>query len=229
MGRRRTGVLISGSGTNLQALLEATAGADSAAEIVLVISNHADAYGLERARRAGVPTAVIEHSRFTAREGFEAAIDQTLREAGVELVCLAGFMRRLTGAFVAAWHDKLLNIHPSLLPAFRGLRPHERALEAGVRLSGCTVHLVRAEVDAGPILLQGVVPVRPDDTPATLAARVLEVEHVCYPAALELVARGRLRVVGERVAALDAAAEAARLVLHPTLLDQPTISMAAKK
>jgi phosphoribosylglycinamide formyltransferase-1 len=229
MGRRRTGVLISGSGTNLQALLDATAGGDSAAEIVLVISNRADAYGLERARRAGVPAAVIEHGRFAERAGFDAAIDRALREAGVELVCLAGFMRRLTEGFVAAWHDKLLNIHPSLLPAFRGLRPHERALEAGVRLSGCTVHLVRAEVDAGPILLQGVVPVRPDDTPATLAARVLEVEHVCYPRALELMASGGLRVEGERVIAADAAAEAARLVLHPALRDQPTISMAPKK
>lgn len=229
MGRRRTGVLISGSGTNLQALLDTTAGGDSAAEIVLVIGNRADAYGLERARRAGVPTAIIEHGRFAERAGFEAAIDRALREAGVELVCLAGFMRRLTEGFVAAWHDRLLNIHPSLLPAFRGLQPHERALEAGVRVSGCTVHLVRAEVDAGPILVQGVVPVLAEDTAATLAARVLKLEHACYPRALQLMAGGRLRVVGERVVAADAEAEAARLVLHPALLGQPTISIAAKK
>lgn len=229
MERRRTGVLISGGGSNLQALLDATAGAPAAAEIAVVISNEAEAYGLERARRAGVPTAIIEHRRFAEREAFEAVVDRALREAGVELVCLAGFMRRLTAGFVAAWRDKLLNIHPSLLPAFRGLAPHARALEAGVRVSCCTVHLVRAEVDAGPILVQGVVPVLADDTAETLAARVLEVEHLCYPRALQLVASGRLQILGERVTAADAAAEAARLVLHPVLRDHPTISIAAKK
>lgn len=229
MARRRTAVLISGGGSNLQALLDATAQDAVAAEIVLVISNRADAHGLERARRAGVPAKLIAHDRFATREAFEAVVDRALRKAGVELVCLAGFMRRLTASFVAAWHDKLLNIHPSLLPVFRGLRPHERALEAGVRISGCTVHLVRAEVDAGPILVQGVVPVQADDTAETLARRVLEIEHLAYPQALLLFAAGRLRVEGERVVAGDPAAEAARLLLHPALRAQPTISIAAKK
>lgn len=215
MDRRRTAVLISGGGSNLQALLDATARPDAAAQIVLVISNRAEAFGLERARRAGVPTVVLAHGAFPGRAAFEAAVDAELRAAAVELICLAGFMRRLTADFVDTWRDRLLNIHPSLLPAFRGLHPHEQALAAGVRVSGCTVHLVRPELDAGPILLQGIVPVRPDDTPATLAARVLEVEHLCYPKALELAASGRLRVNGDRVALGDAGQ--ALPILHPSL------------
>lgn len=218
MGRRRVAVLISGGGSNLQALLDDTARPDAAAEIVLVISNRADAFGLQRAGRAGVPTAVLPHETFADRAAFDAAVDEQLRAARVELVCLAGFMRKLTKEFVEAWRDRLLNIHPSLLPAFRGLHPHEQALQAGVRVSGCTVHLVRPEVDAGPILLQGIVPVLPDDTPATLAARVLELEHFCYAAALELVAGGSLVCDGERLVDADPTAPTKRLFLHPMLM-----------
>jgi phosphoribosylglycinamide formyltransferase-1 len=190
MARRRTAVLISGGGSNLQALLDATEAPGSAARIDLVVSNRADAFGIARARRAGVPVEVIDHRRFPDRADFDGAVDRRLRAAEIELVCLAGFMRVLTPAFVERWRDRLLNIHPSLLPAFPGLRTHERALAAGVRVHGCTVHLVRPELDEGPILVQGVVPVLTGDDARTLAARVLEVEHRCYPLALEQVASG---------------------------------------
>lgn len=196
---RRTAVLISGGGSNLQALLDATALPDSSAEIVLVLSNRADAFGLERARKAGVATRVIPHRDYPDRQAFDAALDTALRDADVELVCLAGFMRLLTAPFVEAWRDRMLNIHPSLLPAFRGLHAQAQALTAGVRAAGCTVHFVRPEMDTGPIVVQGVVPVRHDDDEASLTARILEVEHRCYPLALELVASGRAAIVEERV------------------------------
>jgi phosphoribosylglycinamide formyltransferase-1 len=205
--RRRTAVLISGRGSNMAALLDAAAAADYPAEIVLVLSNRADAAGLGRARAAGVPTAVVESRAFNRdRAAFEAAMEAELAGRGVELIALAGFMRVLTENFVARWADRLVNIHPSLLPAFKGLDTHVRALAAGVRLHGCTVHLVRAGVDDGPILAQAAVPVREDDTEATLAARVLEQEHLLYPAALGWLAAGMVRVEGAiaRVAA-DAA------------------------
>jgi phosphoribosylglycinamide formyltransferase-1 len=213
---RRTAVLISGSGSNLQALLDSTARPDSSAEIVLVVSNRADAFGLERARRAGVPTRVIPHRRYPDRPSFDAAIDAALRAAGVELVCLAGFMRLLTAPFVEAWRDRFLNIHPSLLPAFRGADAHAQVLASGARVSGCTVHVVRPEMDAGPILLQGLVPVLPSDTVEALSRRTLEVEHVCYPRALELMAAGRVRIAGER-ALVDGVGPALLLVMHPLL------------
>jgi phosphoribosylglycinamide formyltransferase-1 len=212
---RRTAVLISGGGSNLQALLDSAGRPGSSARIVLVVSNRADAFGLERARRAAVPTVVLPHGEFADRMAFDEAIDAALRTAGVELVCLAGFMRLLGSDFVERWRDRLLNIHPSLLPAYRGLHPHERALADGVRVVGCTVHFVRPEMDAGPIIVQGIVPVLPADTTDLLAARVLETEHRCYPAALELVASGRARVVGERVIA-DAAPQDL-LIRHPLL------------
>ena len=196
MGAKRTAVLISGGGSNLQALLDAP---QAAAEIALVVSNRPDAYGLERARRHGVPAELLDHRSFASREAFEARLDRLLRDAGIELVCLAGFMRVLTPSFVEAWHDRLLNIHPSLLPAFPGLHTHARALAAGCQVHGCTVHLVRPTLDDGPILVQGVVPVLPDDDAASLAARVLEVEHRCYPIALDLLARGTVAIDGNRV------------------------------
>jgi phosphoribosylglycinamide formyltransferase 1 len=198
-GRRRTAVLISGRGSNLRALIGACARPDASAEIVLVISNQADAAGLRHARDCGIATEMIPHGAFATQVGFENAIDRTLHEHAIAVVCLAGFMRVLSPWFVERWRDRLLNVHPSLLPAFRGLDTHRRALAAGVRFTGCTVHLVRAEVDDGPIIVQGVVPVRPDDTEDSLAARVLAVEHRCYPMALELVASGRVRVLDERV------------------------------
>lgn len=197
--RRRAAVLISGRGSNLQALIEHCAKPEASAEVALVLANEPAAPGLERARAAGIAAEVVDHRDFAGRDRFEQAIDDRLRARDVELICLAGFMRVLSPAFVERWWNRALNVHPSLLPAFRGLDTHRRALQAGVRVHGCTVHFVRAELDAGPIVVQGAVPVHPDDTPETLAARVLEVEHRCYPLALELVASGRARVVSERV------------------------------
>lgn len=201
--RIKVGVLVSGRGSNLQALLDACAEPDFPAEIALVISNIPDVYALDRAARAGVPTQVIRHKDYADREAFDAALDGCLRAAGIELVCLAGFMRLLTPGFTESWRDHLINIHPSLLPSFRGLHTHERALEAGVRLHGCTVHIVRPELDEGPIIVQGAVPVLPDDTVDSLAARVLEVEHRIYPLALRLLAEGRAVVDGAIVRLVD--------------------------
>ena len=216
MGTRRTAVLISGTGTNLQALLDAARDPSYPARIVLVVSNRPDAGGLERAARAGVPTRVIPSRAFADREAFDAALDEALREAEVELVCLAGFMRVLGRDIVERWRDRMLNIHPSLLPAFRGLETHARVLEAGLPVTGCTVHFVRPEIDEGPVIVQGVVPVLPGDTVESLNARVLEVEHRCYPRALALVAGGRTKVIDERVVtAQERPFE--RLILHPDL------------
>ena len=199
MARLKVGVLISGRGSNMTALADACADPAFPAEIVLVLSNEPGAAGLERAQAFGIPTAVLDHRAFPDRAAFDAAVTVRLGAAGAEFVCLAGFMRLLTAGFVGRWHDRLLNIHPSLLPAFRGLDTHERALAAGVRLHGCTVHFVRPELDDGPIVMQAAVPVLPDDTAESLAARVLAQEHRLYPAALRLVAGGAVRVVGERV------------------------------
>jgi phosphoribosylglycinamide formyltransferase-1 len=187
-------VLISGRGSNLGALIEAGQQPDAPFGISLVIANRPGAGGLDVAEAAGIPSLVVDHKACENREAFEKVLDRKLKEAGVRLICLAGFMRVLTPWFVKRWQDRLLNIHPSLLPAFKGLDTHARALKAGVRVHGCTVHLVRPELDDGPILVQGVVPVLGGDTEETLAARVLEVEHRAYPLALELVASGRARM-----------------------------------
>jgi phosphoribosylglycinamide formyltransferase-1 len=215
MARLKVGVLISGRGSNLQALIDACAAPDYPAEIVLVLSNRADALGIERARRAGLKTTVIPHRDFVEREGFEVALDHALHEAGAEFVCSAGFLRILTPWFVERWRDRQINIHPSLLPAFPGLRTHERALAAGVRFSGCTVHFVRPAMDEGPIIAQAAVPVLPGDDVETLAARVLTAEHRLFPLALRLVAEGRAKVVGDHVviAGSNAPTEA---VLNPS-------------
>ncbi len=196
---KRVGVLISGRGSNMASLIEACNEPGYPAEIAHVISNVPNAPGLERAAEAGVPTTTIDHKAYTSREAFERDLDTALRDAGVDLVCNAGFMRLLTESFVEAWHDRQLNIHPSLLPAFKGLHTHERAIETGVRLSGCTVHFLRTEMDSGPIIAQAAVPVLPGDSPDDLAARVLEAEHKLYPLALRLVASGEARVEGDRV------------------------------
>ena len=189
--KRRTAVLISGRGSNLAALIAAARSPAYPAEIALVISNRADAAGLQHASAAGIPTQVIEHRPFRDdRARHEAAIDSALRENGIELVCLAGYMRLLTPFLVRAWSGRLLNIHPSLLPAFPGLDTHARALAAGVKLHGCTVHLVVENTDAGPILAQAAVPVLPDDDADRLAARVLVQEHRLYPLGLSLRASG---------------------------------------
>ena len=200
--KRRVGILISGRGSNMTALLEAARAADYPAEIVLVLSNRADAAGLARAAEAGIATRVIAHKDFGRdRAAHEAAIDAALREAGVELVCLAGYMRLLTPFLVRAWAGRMLNIHPSLLPAFPGLETHARALAAGVKLHGCTVHLVTEGMDEGPILAQAAVPVLDGDTEDTLAARVLAQEHLLYPLALAAMASG----LGATPAPADAA------------------------
>jgi phosphoribosylglycinamide formyltransferase-1 len=197
VARLAVGVLISGRGSNLQALLDACARPGFPAKIALVISNRSDASGLERAQSAGVPTQVIDHRDFVDRPAFETALTSALGDVGAKAVCLAGFMRVLTGGFVRAWPGRLLNIHPSLLPLFPGLDTHARALAAGVKLHGCTVHLVSEALDDGAIVGQAAVPVLPDDTAETLAARVLIVEHQLYPHCLRLLAEGRIEVSGK--------------------------------
>ncbi len=199
----KLGVLISGRGSNLQALIDAAADPSFPAEIALVISNRADAGGLARAEGAGIATKIIPHKDFATREAFDSALTDTLRAAGVGLVCLAGFMRLLTAGFAQDWHDRLINIHPSLLPSFKGLNSHAQALAAGVRFSGCTVHYVRPEMDAGPIILQAAVPVHDGDDEDALAERILTAEHRCYPLAVKLIAEGRIRVVDEVVRVTD--------------------------
>lgn len=210
----KVGVLVSGRGSNLQALIDACADPAFPAEIVHVLSNVPGVYALERAEKAGIPTSVISHRDFDGREAFDAAVDARLREVGVEFVCLAGFMRLLTETFVGNWLDRMINIHPSILPSFKGLHTHERALEMGVKVHGCTVHFVRPATDEGPIIVQAAVPVLSDDTPDTLGARVLEQEHRAYPLALRLVAEGRAKVVGNVVSFSDAA-PAAQALLNP--------------
>jgi len=192
--KKRVAILISGRGSNMTALIEAAEAKDYPAEIVLVVSNRPDAAGLDSARSSGIPTAVIDHKKFGGdRLTFEQALDRELREYRIDLVCLAGFMRLLTPSFVNRWSGRMLNIHPSLLPQFKGLHTHRRALEAGVTRHGATVHFVVPEMDAGPIILQGSVAVHENDTEETLAARVLELEHQIYPRALRAVAQGRTK------------------------------------
>lgn len=198
MARKRVGVLISGSGSNLQALIDAAADPGYPAEIALVISNKADAFGLQRAAKAGIATRVFDHKGYGDRLSFDAAMDAALREAGCEIVCLAGFMRILSQGFVERWAGRMLNIHPSLLPCFKGLHPQRQALEAGVKVAGCTVHLVTPDLDDGPILEQATVPVLDSDDEAALSARILEQEHRIYPKGLATLAGGSIRIEGRR-------------------------------
>jgi phosphoribosylglycinamide formyltransferase 1 len=196
MARLRVGVLISGRGSNLQALIDACGNLGYPAEIALVICSRPAAPGLGLAEAAGIPTVVVPHRD---RDAFAEKAGELLHERRIELICLAGFMRVLERSFVEAWHDRMVNIHPSLLPAFRGLHAQRQALAAGVRFSGCTVHFVRPELDNGPIIAQAVVPVHPGDDEERLAARILGVEHRLYPLALRLIAEGRVRVVAGQV------------------------------
>jgi phosphoribosylglycinamide formyltransferase-1 len=198
-GKLRLAVLISGRGSNLQAILDAFGPnvAASPIEIVLVLSNRPDAGGLVRADQAGVPTRVVDHKLFASRADFDAAMDRELHAAGAEFIALAGFMRLLTDAFIQAWRDRMINIHPAILPALKGLHTHERALRRGLKLHGCTVHFVRPEMDTGPIIAQAAVPVLAGDTPDSLGARVLAAEHQLYPHALRLIAAGHVQVEGE--------------------------------
>ncbi|MDI9848110.1 phosphoribosylglycinamide formyltransferase [Rhodoblastus sp. 17X3] len=214
--RKRVAILISGRGSNMRSLVEAARAPDFPAEIALVISNIADAQGLDFARTQGVATAVVDHKIFSNREKFERAIQETLLAQEIDLICLAGFMRLLTPWFVGQWRDRMLNIHPALLPSYRGLHTHERALADGVKIHGATVHFVAPEMDAGPIVAQAAVPVLQDDTPDALAARVLAQEHRIYPLALKLVAGGAARVEGVRVL-IDGAAPAPDALLWPAV------------
>ena len=192
-------VLISGRGSNLQALIDACAAPAFLGDIAIVVSNVPNAAGLERARAAGLETRTVDHRTHADRPEFEDALHDVLDQSGTELVCLAGFMRLLTAGFVDRWHDRIINIHPSLLPSYKGLDTHRRVLEDGLRLTGCTVHFVHSDMDAGPIIVQAAVPVHDNDDEDSLAARVLAAEHRCYPLAVRLIAEGRVRIVDERV------------------------------
>jgi phosphoribosylglycinamide formyltransferase-1 len=195
----KTAVLISGRGSNMEALIQACAQPDYPAEIVLVLANVPDAVGIEHAKAAGVPVAVIPHRNYDTRDAFDSAVDARLREAQADLVCLAGFMRILTEPFVRKWQGRLINIHPSLLPSFKGTEVHEQAIDAGVRISGCTVHYVTPELDSGLAIAQAAVPVHADDNAERLAERVLLAEHKLYPLALRLIAEGRVQLYNGRV------------------------------
>lgn len=210
MSKLPVGILISGRGSNMAALVEAAEAPDFPARIACVLANRADAKGLEYAAARGIATALVDHKAFDGKPAFEAAMTAALERNGVEFVCLAGFMRLLSPVFIDRWKDRLINIHPSLLPSYKGLHTHERALADGVKLAGCTVHFVRPEMDVGPIVAQAAVPVLSSDTPDSLADRVLTAEHRLYPAVLKLIAGGKTRVVDERVdidpSAVDTAA-----------------------
>jgi phosphoribosylglycinamide formyltransferase, formyltetrahydrofolate-dependent len=195
---KRVGILISGRGSNMRSLIAAAAAPAFPAEIELVISNVGNAEGLNFAAQADIPTIVIPHKAYETREAFDRALDTALNNAGIEIVCLAGFMRILSDWFVERWQGRLLNIHPSLLPLFKGVHVHEQALNSGMRVSGCTVHFVVPDLDAGPIIAQTAVPVAIDDTPETLAARILVEEHRLYPAALKLLAEDRVKLQNGR-------------------------------
>ena len=197
--KARVAVLISGRGSNMEALIGAARDPDCPYEVALVFSNVADVKGLETARKAGIATVTLDHRRHGGRAAFDTKVDSILREHGIQFVALAGYMRLLSDAFVAGWRGRMLNIHPSLLPSFPGLHTHDRAIEAGCRLHGCTVHFVTSELDCGPIVTQAAVPVLDDDTPDVLAARVLAEEHRIYPEALKALCAGRLRIEGNRV------------------------------
>jgi phosphoribosylglycinamide formyltransferase 1 len=215
--KRRLGILISGRGSNMQALVAAMRRPGFPAEPAVVLSNRPEAGGLEWARAQGIPVQAIDHKQYANRMAFEARLHQALLDAKVDLICNAGFMRMLTGQFVDRWRDRQLNIHPSLLPSFPGLDTHQRVLDQGALITGATVHFIRTEMDAGPIVAQAAVPVLPDDTAETLGARVLEAEHKLYPHALELVASGRVTVKDERVVMPPPAGKV------PTLLWPPMV------
>jgi phosphoribosylglycinamide formyltransferase 1 len=213
--KKRVAILISGRGSNMKALVEAAKSPDYPAEIVVVISNRPHAAGLAWAKEQGIPALGLDHKLYENREHFEGQLQGMLDMSRVDIVALAGFMRLMTPGFVERWRDRMINIHPSLLPSFKGLHTHERALEAGVKISGCTVHLVRPEMDEGPIIGQAAVPVEAGDTPDTLAARVLAAEHQLYPKALALLAGDQIQIEGNLVRYLSS-------VNHGDVLFSPT-------
>ncbi|MAZ02724.1 MAG: phosphoribosylglycinamide formyltransferase [Sneathiella sp.] len=214
MAKLKVAVFISSRGTNMQSLVRACQTPDFPAEIACVLSNNLEAAGLKFAADNSIPTRTIDHRDFETREAFEAEITSYLEDLQIDLICLAGFMRLLTEEFVNRWRDRILNIHPSLLPAFKGLHVHERAIESGARFTGCTVHFVRPEMDNGPIIAQAVVPILEKDTPDELAARILEQEHRIYPLALKLVAEGRVKIHGPR-AMIERTQEQTLSLLNP--------------
>lgn len=211
------GVLISGSGTNLQSIIDAIEAKELDAKIQVVLSNRADAYGLVRAKKHGIPIEVLDHKRFPSREAFDQAVVDILRDHEVELVVLAGFMRLLSPVFVGAYSNRIMNIHPAVLPAFPGLHAQKKAVEHGVRFSGCTVHFVNEECDEGPIIIQAVVPVFAEDTEESLASRILEQEHRIYPRAIQLYSEGRLRIEGRKVFVDGLAGEENQVLVLPPL------------
>ncbi|MEN6472409.1 MAG: phosphoribosylglycinamide formyltransferase [Syntrophaceae bacterium] len=213
----RLGVLVSGSGTNLQSILDACAAGGIDARVAVVISNVASAYALNRAHNAGVPTHIVSHKDYPDRDAFDAELVRVLREHKVELVCLAGFMRILTQGFIRAFSGRIMNIHPALLPSFPGLDVRQAAIDHGVRFSGCTVHFVDEGVDTGPIIIQAVVPVYPDDTEESLKDRILKREHQIYPRAIQLYAQGRLSISGRRVLIHDHHHDEAAYLINPPL------------
>jgi phosphoribosylglycinamide formyltransferase 1 len=214
--KKRIGILISGRGSNMLALVEAMRAPDYPAELAIIISSRPDAAGLAWANAKGLPARAIDHKTFPSREAFDEAVDAALTEARADLVALAGFMRIQSVGFVRKWRDRQLNIHPALLPLFKGLNPHKQALDAGVKISGCTVHFVTEETDSGPIVAQAAVPVLDADTPETLAARILLAEHKLYPHALALVASGRATLEGGRVVASGASLGEQDTLFSPT-------------
>jgi phosphoribosylglycinamide formyltransferase 1 len=211
------GVLLSGSGTNLQAIIDAIEAGKLDAKIEVALSNKAEAYGLTRAHKHGIRTAVLNHKDYSSREAYDEAVVALLGSRGVELVALAGFMRLLSPVFVKAYSNRIMNIHPALLPSFPGLHVQRKAVEHGVRFSGCTVHFVNEECDEGPIIIQAVVPVFPDDSEASVAARILEQEHRIYPRAIQLYAEGRLHVVGRSVQVDGWVKDEAQALIQPPL------------
>jgi phosphoribosylglycinamide formyltransferase-1 len=210
-------VLISGRGTNLQSIINAVEEKRLDAKIEIVLSNKADAFGLERAKKHGVSTVVLDHKSYSSREAYDQAVVDLLQKRGVELVVLAGFMRLLSPAFIKAYSNRIMNIHPALLPSFPGLQVQKKAVEHGVRFAGCTVHFVNEECDEGPIIIQAVVPVFADDTEETLGARILKQEHRIYPQAIQLYAENRLRVVGRKVLVDGSAKDENQVLIQPPL------------
>lgn len=211
------GVLISGSGTNLQAIIDAIEAGKLDARIEVVLSNKGDAHGLVRARKHGIAVEVLDHKAFPSREAYDQAVVDRLRSRGVELVVLAGFMRLLSPVFIKAYSNRIMNIHPALLPSFPGLHVQKKAVEHGVRFAGCTVHFVNEECDEGPIIIQAVVPVFSDDTEASLMARILKQEHRIYPRAIQLYAEGRLTVAGRKVLVDDVAKDETQALVQPPI------------
>ena len=216
MAKLKLCILISGRGSNLKSLIDACKAEDFPAEIALVISNDTEAYGLKRAEEAKVPSYVISHKEFSTRDHFDDTMAKKIKKYNVDLICLAGFMRILGDKLIDQWKNKIINIHPSLLPSFKGMNIHQRVIDSGVKFSGCTVHFVRCEMDSGPILLQAIVPVLPGDDAKTLAARILKQEHRVYPKAIKMIASGRVKITNEKVI-IDGAYSTEESLVNPLL------------